>query len=87
MKKDWTGNTHSTMVILGASNHGQHERETHDYYATEPKAVELLLNEESFSNVWECACGEGHLAKVLEEKKIPVFKKQRNREALCFRAL
>lgn len=44
------------------------ERQSHDYYATEPKARELLLAEETFAPViWECACGEGHMAKVLEE--------------------
>lgn len=37
-----------------------------DYYATEPKAVELLLEQETFTRtVWECACGEGHIVKVL----------------------
>ena len=36
--------------------------------------MELLLEEESFSNtVWECACGEGHLAKVLEEHGFEVI--------------
>lgn len=40
----------------------------HDYYATEPRAVELLLEQEEFAPyVWECACGEGHMAKVLEQ--------------------
>ena len=39
-----------------------------DYYATDPKAVELLLELEDFSdNVWECACGAGHLCEVLKE--------------------
>ena len=38
-----------------------------DYYATDPVAAELLLEEETFDrNVWECACGEMHLSKVLE---------------------
>ena len=33
-----------------------------------PKAVELLLEVEKFNkNIWECACGEGHISKVLEE--------------------
>lgn len=67
--KDWTGNSRSAHSTLGARNYAQRERETNDYYATEPKAVELLLELETFSpNVWECACGEGHLAKVLTEK-------------------
>lgn len=42
-------------------------RESHDYYATDPKAVELLLKLESFNkNIWECACGENHIANVLK---------------------
>lgn len=53
---------------MGASNHSTGERQKHDFYATEPKALELLLEEETFSPVvWECACGEGHLSKVLEK--------------------
>lgn len=44
----------------------EHDRAEHDYYATEPKAMNLLLEKEIFKNVWECACGEGHLSKVLE---------------------
>lgn len=64
--KDWTGNNNSIYMTLGASNHTEKEREGHDYYATEPKALELLLELESFSPyVWECACGEGHLSEVL----------------------
>lgn len=54
-------------MTLGASNHTEKEREKHDYYATEPKAVKLLLEKEKFCPyVWECACGEGHLSKVLK---------------------
>ena len=72
--KDWTGNYNSIYRTLGASNHSDKERQSHDYYATEPKATELLLAEESFSSViWECACGEGHMAKVLEEKGYKVI--------------
>lgn len=68
MTKDWTGNQKSIYTTLGASNHTDKERETNDYYATEPKALELLLKlEKFFPYVWECACGEGHLSKVLEE--------------------
>ena len=50
---------------LGASNHSIGERQSEDYYATEPKAAELLLEIiPELNNIWECACGEGHLAKV-----------------------
>lgn len=65
--KDWIGNKPAVFVTLGASNHTIGERQKHDYYATEPKAVELLLEVEKFNkNIWECACGEGHISKVLE---------------------
>lgn len=66
--KDWNGNKKAAFTCLGASNHTDQERQNHDYYATEPKAMELLLQEEQFSPVvWEPACGEGHLSKVLEK--------------------
>ena len=65
-KKDWTGNSNSIYKTLGASNHTDKERENDDYYATEPKATELLLGLEKFSpKIWEPACGEGHMSEVL----------------------
>ena len=65
--KDWSGNSNSIYKTLGASNHTEKEREGNDYYATEPKAVMLLLEQEKFSQwVWECACGEGHISEVLK---------------------
>lgn len=68
MSKDWAGNQRSIYTTLGASNHSNKDRQAYDYYATEPRAMELLLAEEQFSKViWECACGEGHLSKVLEK--------------------
>lgn len=63
-----SGNAKSVFVCNGASNHTNEQRQTNDYYATEPKALKLLLEEEKFSsNVWECACGGGHLCEVLKE--------------------
>lgn len=68
MNKDWTGDSRSIYSMLGATNHSDKDRQQHDYYATEPRAMELLLAEEHFHPViWECACGEGHLSKVLEQ--------------------
>lgn len=65
--KDWTGNTTSVFKTLGASNHADCERQSEDYYATDPFAAQLLLQVETFSDhVWECACGEKHLSKVFE---------------------
>lgn len=55
------------FTILGSSNHALESRETFDYYATDPKAVEMLLELEQFAPViWEPACGEGHISKVLQ---------------------
>ena len=68
MNKDWTGNKNSIYKCLGASNHTEEERETNDYYATDPSAIDDLLAVEKFSNdIWEPAVGEGHLAARLEE--------------------
>ena len=51
---------------LGSSNHTADERAAYDYYATDPQAVEMLLALESFAPlIWEPACGEGHISKVL----------------------
>ena len=67
MSRDWTGNSKSIYTTLGASNHTDKEREIDDYYATDPKAIDLLLSVEDFNeNIWEPACGEGHLSKRLE---------------------
>lgn len=63
---DWTGNKRSVYGTIGASNHTDKEREENDYYATSPKAVELLLEKEKFDEqIWECAAGEDHIANVL----------------------
>ena len=70
--KDWIGNRNSIYTTLGASNHTDENRQQHDYYATEPRAMELLLAEEQFSSViWECACGEGHLSSARERTPHP----------------
>lgn len=66
MEKDWTGNSKTTYSILGASNHSEKDREENDYYATSPRAVEMLLEKEQFSDkIWECAAGGEHISKVL----------------------
>lgn len=70
--KNWTGNSNSIYKTLGASNHTSKDREQHDYYATDPKAAELLLELENFENILEPACGEGHLSKVFVDAGIKV---------------
>ncbi|MCM1264976.1 MAG: hypothetical protein NC200_02150 [Candidatus Gastranaerophilales bacterium] len=57
----------SMFINLGASNHSKYERQPEDYYATDPIAAKLLLEvEPDLNNIWECACGEGHLAQVFD---------------------
>jgi hypothetical protein len=66
-EKDHTGNKLAVFTTMGARNCALEEREENDFYATDPKALELLLEKERFSpNVWECACGKGHLSEVLK---------------------
>lgn len=66
--KDWTGNSKAVYSTLAASNHSETIRESNDYYATPPKAVEELLKREEFNHyVWECAVGGGHIANVLKQ--------------------
>jgi hypothetical protein len=65
----FTGNKKSVFTTLGASSHALDDRQEHDYYATEPKAIELLLQLETFNkNILEPCCGEGHLSEVLTSK-------------------
>lgn len=70
--KDWTGNSKTTFVTLGASNHSETERELNDFYATDPNSLEIFLKAlkrdgfELHKNIWECACGQGHLSEVLK---------------------
>lgn len=67
MSADWSGNKTSAFTTNGASNHSLEEREANDFYATDPVAVEMLLNLEKFSTlIWEPACGQGHISRVLE---------------------
>lgn len=66
--KDRKGNSCSTFATLGASTHSDHNREENDYYATDPKAAKLLLDiEPELTDIWEPACGDGHLAGVFAE--------------------
>lgn len=61
--KDWTGNAQAVHAV----NQRRQDAQEHDYYATDPKAVELLLEQEAFCReIWEPACGEGHISEALK---------------------
>lgn len=62
----------SDLKTIGASAHSKEDREENDFYATDPRALEIFLEESGIQlhNVWECACGEGHLSEVLKKRGI-----------------
>jgi hypothetical protein len=66
---DWIGDANGVFKTLGASNHNKNgEREGHDYYATDPIAVDKLEGVVELPHlIFEPACGEGHLSKRLIE--------------------
>lgn len=58
----------NSMRTLGSTSITQADREENDFYATEPKAVELLLAEETFANnILEPCCGKKHITNILEQ--------------------
>jgi hypothetical protein len=63
----------SLNLIMGARNGAKNIREENDFYATHPQAVrqflrQLLIDKVYLSPwIWECACGEGHMAEVFRE--------------------
>lgn len=67
-------------LTMGAGKRadGKHRQEN-DYYATEPNAVRIFLNKLKQDgvilnkNIWECACGEGHMAEVFKEYNYNVY--------------
>lgn len=64
---------------MGARNGAKQPRQKEDFYATSPKAVELFLASlkrdgvQLNSDLWECACGQGHISKVLINAGYSVF--------------
>lgn len=68
MGRDWTGNSNSVYKALGASNHADDGRESNDFYATDPIAIDKLSAKFDIPHkVWECACGSGCLSARLQE--------------------
>ncbi len=62
-------NQNAVFQNLSASNHTVGVRERDDFYATDPKAIDALLESgiELNRRLLEPACGMGHLAKRLTE--------------------
>lgn len=53
------------------------EREANDFYATDPKAIETAMpifkELGLYKDVWECACGKGHITRVLTDAGYNVY--------------
>lgn len=65
---DWTGNKNSVFKTLGASNHTDKDREEHDFYATESRAIDALKKKVELPyTILEPACGTGCLSERLKE--------------------
>lgn len=55
------------MRLVGASLAANRQKD--DFYPTPPEATEALLNHESFVGpIWEPACGDGAISRVLEAR-------------------
>jgi hypothetical protein len=65
--------TQKILSIVGSSR-ANGEREENDFYPTPAYAVEELLKREKFDgNIYECACGEGDISKVLISHNYKVY--------------
>lgn len=61
-------NNNKVFITLGSTVHSSWERELNDFYATDPIAIKLLLEQEQFKNkILELACWMWHLSKPLIE--------------------
>lgn len=71
---DWSGNGNSVFKTLGASNHTDAERQSEDFYATDPAVLENLSKKYDIPAViLEPACGSGCLSRWLEEHGHKVY--------------
>lgn len=56
-----------------AGGNSASKRQEHDFYATAPETTKLFLDRflkdggDLGNDIWECACGEGHISIVLKE--------------------
>lgn len=50
------------------------KRQKDDFYPTPPEATYALLEREKFKGeVWECACGDGAISKILQENNYKTY--------------
>ena len=66
-----TRNNASVFATMGATNYSNQERQKDDFYATDPKALDLLFEHliiEKQDEVWECCACLGHLSQSLRDR-------------------
>ena len=62
----------SALAYVGHNAKG--DREENDFYPTPEKATQSLLNLQKFEgNIWECACGDGAMSKVMIKNGYDVY--------------
>lgn len=62
------------MIAVAVRGQTMSQRHSKDFYPTPAIATEALLKREMFAPlVWECACGDGSLSKVLEKNDYKTF--------------
>lgn len=81
--KEWKGNSDSVRSRLAINKaHTTKGREADDFYATDPKAVEMLIKaaphifhtaRKNGTPIWEPACGTGNLAQPLTKNGFVVY--------------
>ena len=61
---------HAIRLMNGSKS--KNKRREHDFYPTPEIATVILLEREKFvGEVWECACGDGAMSKVIERYGYP----------------
>ena len=64
--------TSSALAYVGHNKDG--DREKNDFYPTPENATESLLDRQKFDgDIWECACGDGAMSKVMESYRYNVL--------------
>lgn len=63
------------ITTIGSSSHSKTDRQTEDYYATEPKATQMFVDMtrdlfQPGDYIWEPCCGQGHMSEVLKTEGI-----------------
>jgi hypothetical protein len=74
--QDWKGTENSIFVTNGCSSHSQTPRQIHDFYATDPQAIDGLLNFYQLPNpILEPCCGNGSFLADWKNLDIQLFQK------------